>query len=137
MNLAKRENIKISIYDIIYQLLDDLTAVLSGLLEPEIVDIELGRLEILAVFKINKNTKIVGGKVTSGKIERGAQVRITRNKETIGEGKIISLQQNKNDAPEVGEGFECGLEVETQIKIEVSDILECFKKEERTRKLGS
>ena len=135
-NLANREKVKISIYEIIYQLLDDLTAALSGLLEPEIVEVELGRLEILAVFRITKNVKIVGGRVTSGKIENSAQIRIVREKETIGEGKIVSLQHNKKDVAEVAENFECGLEVETQIKIAVGDVLECFKKEERIRKLG-
>ena len=136
MGLARRENVKISIYEIIYQLLDDLTAALSGLLEPEIVETEIGRLSVLAVFRITKNEKIVGGKVTSGKIENGAEVRIVRDKDTIGAGKITSLQQNKKDTSEVAENFEAGLKVETATKIQVGDSLECYKKEERTRKLG-
>ena len=136
MNLAKRENIKISIYEIIYQLIDDLSAALSGLLEPEIVEVELGRLEVLAIFRVTKKEQIVGGKATTGKIENGAEIRITRDKDTIGEGKITSLEQNKKDTSEVAENFECGLKVETPTKIQVNDILECFKKEERTRKLG-
>jgi len=136
MNLARRENIKISIYEIIYQLIDDLSAALSGLLEPEIVEVELGRLEVLAIFRVTKKEQIVGGKATTGKIENGAEIRITRDKDTIGEGKITSLEQNKKDTSEVAENFECGLKVETPTKIQVNDILECFKKEERTRKLG-
>jgi len=136
MNLARRENIKISIYDIIYQLIDDLSAALSGLLEPEIVEVELGRLEVLAVFKTTKNEKIIGGRVTTGKIENGSQIRIVRDKETIGQGKITNLQQNKKDISSVAENFEAGLKLETQTKIQVGDILECFKKEERARKLG-
>jgi len=136
MNLAHREGIKISIYDIIYQLLDDLTAALSGLLEPEIVETEIGRLSVLAVFRTTKNEKIVGGKVTTGKLENGCDVRIVREKDTIGQGKITSLQQNKKDVSEVAENFECGLKIATPTKIEVGDSLECYKKEERTRKLG-
>lgn len=136
MNLARRENIKISLYDIIYQLLDDLTAALSGLLEPEIVETEVGRLQILAVFRTTKNEKIVGGKVTSGKIMNGAEVRIVRDKETIGIGKIINLQQNKKDINEVTENFEAGLRIATPTKILIGDFLECYKKEERMRKLG-
>ena len=136
MNLARRENIKISIYEIIYQLIDDLSAALSGLLEPEIVEIELGRLEVLAVFRTSKKEKIVGGKVISGKLENGAEVRIVRDKDTLGSGKIISLQQNRKDVSEVAENFEAGLKIETPTKIQVGDILECFKKEERTRKLA-
>lgn len=136
MNLAKREKIKISIYDIIYQLIDDLSAALSGLLEPEIVEVELGRLEILGVFKVTKKEQIIGGRVTTGKLENGAEIRIVRDKDTIGTGKITGLQQAKKDTSEVGEGFEAGLKVETTTKIKVGDILEAFKKEERTRKLG-
>lgn len=136
MSLAKRENIKISIYEIIYQLIDDLTAALSGLLEPEIVETEIGRMEVLADFKTHKEEKIIGGKVVSGKIENKCDVKIVRNKETIGEGQIDSLQQDKKDTHEVLEGFECGLKVITQTKILVGDILECYKKEERIRKLG-
>ncbi len=136
MNLARRENIKISIYEIIYQLIDDLAAALSGLLEPEIVEIELGRLEVLAIFKVTKKEQIVGGRVTTGKLENEAEVRIVRNKDIIGAGKITGLQQNKKDTAEVAEGFEAGLKIETPTKIQISDILECYKKEERTRKLG-
>ncbi|MBM2820814.1 MAG: infB [Candidatus Berkelbacteria bacterium] len=136
MNLAKRENIKISIYDIIYQLIDDISAALSGLLEPEIVDVELGRLEILAVFRTTKNEKIIGGRVTKGKLENNTRARIVRDKDTIGEGKITNLQQNKKDTNEVAENFECGLKVDTSTKILVGDIIESYKTEERTRKLG-
>ncbi|MGA2666987.1 MAG: translation initiation factor IF-2 [Patescibacteria group bacterium] len=137
MNLARRENIKISIYDIIYQLIDDLAAALSGLLEPEIIETEIGRLEVLAVFKVHRNEKIIGGKVTTGQIENKTEVKITRDKDTIGEGRVENLQQNKNDVHEVLEGFECGLKVITETKILVGDILECYKKEVRARKIGN
>ena len=136
MNLARRENVKISIYEIIYQLLDDLSAALSGLLEPEIVETEIGRLEILAIFKVHKNEKIIGGKVTKGKLENNCNIKIVRDKETIGEGKIEGLQLNKKDVREVLENFECGLKVETEIKVQVADTLECYKTEERVRRLA-
>ena len=97
---------------------------------------ELGRLSILAVFKVTEEGQIVGGRVKTGKIENGTEVRIVRDKDTIGEGKIVSLQQNKKDVSECAENFECGLKLETQTKIKVGDSLECYKKEERTRKLG-
>lgn len=136
MNLARRENVKISIYEIIYQLLDDLSAALSGLLEPEIVQTEIGRLEILAIFKVHKNEKIIGGKVISGKLENNCHIKIVREKETIGEGQIEGLQLNKKDVREVLENFECGLKVETEIKVAVGDVLECYKTEERVRRLA-
>ncbi len=136
MNLANREKIKISIYDIIYQLLDDLAATLSGLLEPEIIETEVGRLQVLAVFKTSKSEKIIGGRVTTGKIENGVEARIVRDRDNVGTGKITNLQQNKKDMSEVLEGFEAGLKVETTAKILVGDSIECYKKEERVRKLG-
>lgn len=135
MTLAQRENIKISIYDIIYQLLDDLEAALSGLLEPEIIEVELGRLKVLAIFKVSKNNKIIGGKVTTGKIVNETEARIVRDREIVGQGKITNLQQNKKDISEVLEGFECGLKIETPTKILVDDSIECSKKEEKVRKL--
>ena len=135
MSLARRETIKISIYDIIYQLLDDLTAALSGLLEPEIVETEIGRLKVLAVFRTTKNKKIIGGKVTSGRLETNAQAKIFRDREEVGVGKIDSLQLEQKKVSEVLENFECGLEIETLTKIEVGDSIECYKHEEITRKL--
>lgn len=137
MNLARRENIKISVYDIIYQLLDDLTAALSGLLKPEIVETEVGRMEILAIFKVQRQEQIIGGLVKTGRIENNCEVKIVREKETIGEGKISSLQQNKKEVSEVLENFECGLKVTSQTKIKIGDSLECYKKEEIVRRLGS
>ncbi len=135
MNLAKRENIKISIYDIIYQLLDDLTAALSGLLEPEIIETEVGRMEVLAIFKVARQDQIIGGKVKTGRIENNCVVKIVRDKETLGEGKITSLQQNKREVSDVQEGFECGLKVVSATKIKVGDSLECYKHEEIIRRL--
>jgi translation initiation factor IF-2 len=136
MNLARRENVKISIYEIIYQLLDDLTAALSGLLEPEIVEVEIGRLSVLAIFKVTKKEQIIGGKVTSGKLKNNVEAKIVRDKETIGTGKITGLQTNKKDVTEVLENFEAGLKLETQTKIAAGDSLEIYEKEERIRKLS-
>jgi len=136
LNLGRRENVKISLYEIIYQLIDDLTAALSGLLEPEIVEVEIGRLGVLAIFRTTKDDQIIGGKVTSGQMEKGLQVRIVRQKEIIGEGKILSLKQNKKDVSEVAKDFECGLKIQTPTKILVGDSLEVYRQEERVRKLG-
>lgn len=137
MNLARQEGIKIQLYDIIYQLLDDLTAALSGLLEPEIIERELGRLKVLAIFKTSRNEQIIGGIVTSGKIVNESMVKIVRNKEVLTEAKITNLQQNKKDVHEVLENFECGMKIETSTKLKTDDVLECFEKQEIIRKLGS
>lgn len=137
LNLARQEAIKIQLYDIIYQLLDDLTAALSGLLEPEIIERELGRMKILAIFKTGRNEQIIGGLVTVGRIVNESMVKIVRDKEILTEAKISNLQQNKKDVHEVLENFECGLKIETATKLKVDDVLECFEKQEIIRKLGS
>jgi len=134
LNLARREHVKIQIYDIIYQLLDDLQAAILGLLEPEIIETEVGRMKVLAVFKSSRNEQIIGGKVTTGRIENGCEVKIVRDREQIGEGKIVNLQQDKRDVQSVIENFECGLRVNTTTKIKADDSLECYKKEERIRR---
>jgi translation initiation factor IF-2 len=133
---AAQQNIKISNYDVIYQLIDDVYAAAAGLLEPEIVETEVGKLKILAIFTHGKNKKIIGGKVTQGYVEKGLHADIYRESEKIGEGKILNLQQAKKDTPIVEEGFEAGLELETPLEIQEGDKLLAIKKEEIVRKIA-
>jgi translation initiation factor IF-2 len=131
--LAQTLELKISSYDIIYRLLEDITAALSGLLKPEIIEERLGAMKVLGVFRTTKDEKIVGGEVQDGKIVHGNTVKILRDGAEIGQGKIKSLQQEKVAVDEVTAGHQCGLDIETTIKIKEGDILECFKIEERMR----
>jgi len=133
--LADDRNIKISIYNIIYNLIDDLTSGLSGMLEPEIVETTTGRLKILKVFKEKKDSKIIGGKVTSGIINKSDKIKVYRDKELIGQGKIETLEQNKKGVSNVTEGFECGMGIKFTAPIAEGDVIESFKEEEKTRKL--
>lgn len=133
--LAVRENIKVQLYRVIYELLDDIRSVLSSMLAPEVIEHTMAKLEILGVFKLNKGQVICGGKVTSGKIEPSQRIKIMHNGAEVGRGKLASLQKNKQPAKEVLESEECGLSVDTAAAIELGDELEFYTTEERARTL--
>ncbi len=124
---AARENVEVRSYRVIYQLLDDIKKILLGLLDPEIKEVVLGDLSILAVFLKDKKGMIVGGRVGKGKIEQNGQVRIIRKDKLIGEGVLTSLQRDKERVSSVQEGYECGCRYEGKGEIEVGDILEVYK----------
>ncbi|MBU2265063.1 translation initiation factor IF-2, partial [Patescibacteria group bacterium] len=133
--LAERRNVKITLSPIIYELIQTIRHDASRLLAPEITRQKLGQLKILEIFKVNNHQQIIGGKVTAGKIERGAQVDILRDKEFFGSGKITQLQQNKKDTPEVGKDRECGIMLASKNLVEKGDILEAYKEEKKKREL--
>lgn len=133
--LAKKVEISTKIYNVIYELIENVKEEMSTRLTPEIKRTDLGRLKILAIFKNMKKSMIVGGKVINGKIVKGEQIEVLRNKQPLGKGKLVQLQQNKEETNEVKENFECGLTFEGTEKIEIGDILLSFKEEEIKRKI--
>lgn len=132
---ATQKSVKISSYSIIYQLIDDLYSALSGLLEPEIVEVDLGQLEVLAIFKDSKKDSIVGGRVVAGAVEKLASVRIKRNGQVVGLAKVKRVQREKELVEKVVAGTECGLMLDSDTPIKVGDKLDFFKQEEHIRKL--
>jgi len=142
---AKRitENNKVSIetFDIIYELIDKVLFALSGLLEPEIEEIEIAKGKVLKIFKDSLKDKILGSSSTSGKFEKGAIIRIYRNEDLVAEGKITSLKEGDKNVSEIEANKEFGMGVELQrkenekIKIEEGDRLVAFKKEEKRKEL--
>lgn len=135
-NIAERRNIKIiSSWQIIYELIQAIRHDASYLLTPEINHKKQGRLKILEVFKIDGKKQIIGGKVTTGKIERGLMADIYRHDENIGSGRISQLQHNKQNTAEVIKDRECGLMFESEIKVEKSDILEAYKETKEKKEL--
>ena len=133
--LAQSKGIEPKVFQIIYELIDDVKNEIEKLLKPEIIKIELGRAKILAIFRKERKSMIVGAQVTKGKIENNTKVKILRNKEEIGEGKITELQTAKKAVQKVPEGSECGIQFEGPAIIEVGDFLEIFKEEKKLRKL--
>ena len=96
---------------------------MERIMSPEDVRTELGRVKILAVFLAEKNRQIVGGRVLSGEVKKGALIEIVRNEEIIGKGKMVNLQKNKKDAERVSKGEGCGILYEGETKIETGDVL--------------
>lgn len=135
--LADRDSVAIRGFDVIYELLDDAKAVLSSLLEPEIVITETGKLVIRGVFRTTKEEIICGGEVTKGKVEPGVKARVFRDKEELGEVEVSKVQRQQAEAKEVFEGEMCGLSLKLgkKIVIEEGDKLEFYKREEIQRTL--
>lgn len=133
--LALREQVKVQLYKVIYELLDDIRAVLSQMLAPEIIETTVAELEVMGVFKTTKTRVVCGGQVKSGKIEPKLALKIKRGKEIIGQGHVSSLQKEKQPAKEVYEGDMCGMDVETTTPIELGDKLEFFTTESKARTL--
>jgi translation initiation factor IF-2 len=140
INVADKSNIKIHIFSVIYELIEQARKEMSALLDPEIKRIDLGKLKVLALFKQETKAQIVGGKVTSGKIEKGALVDVVRGKDKVLNAKIGQLQQNKNATNEVKEGLEAGLKLDYLSNdegkdIREGDVLEVYKEERIQRSL--
>jgi translation initiation factor IF-2 len=133
--LANRERVQIRLYRVIYELLDDMRAALSQMLAPEEVEIGLGKLKVLGVFKTTKTSVICGGEVTEGKVEPGVQVRVIRNKQPIATGTVERVQKEQNQVKEAVEGEQCGLNLAITSAVEVDDTLEFFRTETRQRSL--
>jgi translation initiation factor IF-2 len=127
--LAQEEGVDIRYYNIIYKLLDDIEAALSGMLEPTYREVIEGHAEIQQTFKTGKNIVIAGCRVLDGKITRSSRARILRNQERVFDGKIASLRRGKDDVREVAAGYECGIVLEDYNSFEIGDIVECYAQE--------
>ena len=132
---AEQAGIEIRYYNIIYDPVDDIKAAMSGLLSPERRETFLGNAEILEVFNITKVGKVAGCRVTEGKVERGAGVRLIRDNVVIHEGKLKTLKRFKDEVAEVPVGQECGMAFENYEDIRVGDVIEAFRVEHVTRTL--
>ncbi len=132
---SERAGIEIRYYNIIYDLVDDVKAAMSGLLSPERRETFLGNAEILEVFNITKVGKVAGCRVTEGKVERGAGVRLIRDNVVIHEGKLKTLKRFKDEVSEVPAGQECGMAFENYDDIRAGDVIEAFRVEHVSRTL--
>ena len=132
---AEQADIDIRYYNIIYNLVDDVKAAMSGLLSPERRETFLGNAEILEVFHITKVGKVAGCRVTEGRVERGAGVRLIRDNVVIHEGTLKTLKRFKDEVSEVPVGQECGMAFQNYEDIRQGDIIECFRVEMVTRTL--
>ncbi|ACB80974.1 translation initiation factor IF-2 [Methylorubrum populi BJ001] len=134
-NAAERDGTEIRYYSIIYDLVDDIKATLSGMLPPTLREERLGEAQILQIFDVSKVGKIAGCRVMEGVVQRGAHVRLLRNDVVIHEGKLAQLKRLKDDAKEVTAGYECGMSFQNYQDMRVGDFIECFNVEEIKRTL--
>ena len=134
-DLAARDGIDIRYYSIIYDINDDIKAMLSGMLAPEIRESFLGYAEILEVFKVTKVGNVAGCRVTEGVVRRGSGVRLLRDRVVIHEGKLATLKRFKDEVREVHGGMECGMALDRHQDIRIGDQIECFEVEEVQRTL--
>ncbi|WP_457798965.1 translation initiation factor IF-2 [Methylocystis sp. S23] len=132
---AERAGIEIRYYNIIYNLVDDVKAAMSGLLAPTLRETMLGNAQILEVFDISKVGKVAGCRVTDGKVERGASVRLIRDNVVVHEGKLSTLKRFKDEVKEVDAGQECGMAFENYQDMRAGDVIECYRVEEIKRTL--
>jgi translation initiation factor IF-2 len=132
---AERDGIEIRYYNIIYNLVDDVKAAMSGLLTPERRETMLGNARIQEVFNVSKVGKVAGCLVTDGTVERGAEVRLIRDNVVVHEGKLSQLKRFKDDAKEVKAGQECGMAFENYQDMRVGDVIECYRVEQVQRSL--
>jgi translation initiation factor IF-2 len=132
---AKRDGVEIRYYNIIYNVVDDMKAALSGMLTPETREKFLGNAEILEVFNVSKAGKVAGCRVTEGVVRRGAKVRLIRDNVVVHEGELSTLKRFKDDAREVVVGQECGMSFANYQDIQKGDVIECFEVETIQRAL--
>jgi len=131
--LAQREKIDIRYYSIIYEVVDDVKAAISGMLSPTLRENFLGYARIQQVFEVSKIGKVAGCMVTEGVIKRGCKVRLLRDNVVIHEGSLKTLKRFKDDVKEVKSGMECGMAFENYEDIRENDQIECFEVEEVAR----
>jgi translation initiation factor IF-2 len=131
--IAEQEQVDIRFYDIIYKLVDDIKAAMSGMLSPEIKEVYLGQADVQQTFSVPKVGTVAGCMVSDGKIKRNAGARLLRDGVVVYTGRIASLKRFKEDAREVTKGYECGIGLENFNDIKVGDVIEAFEQVEEAR----
>lgn len=127
---AKRNNVDIRLYRVIYQAIEEIEAAMKGMLAPKFVENVLGHAEVRDTFKVSGVGTIAGCYITDGKVTRNSQVRIVRDSIVVHEGVLSSLKRFKDDAKEVASGYECGIGIENFNDIKLGDVIESYVMEE-------
>ena len=127
-NAAKRENVQIKLFSIIYELIDQVKEAMAGLLDPELRETPLGSALVKQVFNLSK-FPVAGCSVTSGRIVRNARARVVRKRQPIYDGQVVTLKRFQDDASEVRAGLECGIRLGDFNEYLVDDIIECYQLE--------
>jgi translation initiation factor IF-2 len=131
--VAEREGVEMRLYEVIYNLLSDVSNALVGMLKPEFEEVVTGDAEVREVFSVPRIGRVAGCYVTNGVITRGSKVRFLREGTIIWKGQIASLRRFKDDVREVREGFECGIGLENYQDLKQGDLIETFEEREIAR----
>lgn len=134
-NLSKQKQVPVDSYDIIYELIEDITSAVIKLFTPELEKVVFGKAKVLAIFRTEKSQMIIGGRVEDGELKKNSQIAIIREGGELGRGEITELQQNKQAAKSVPTGNEFGLKLKTLVKIKEGDILESFEEKIKPKTL--
>lgn len=132
-DMAEKEQVDMRLYDVIYQVIEDIEAARKGMLAPRIEQVDVGRCKVIALFKVSKIGTVAGCYVEEGEVRKSAEVRVIREGVVIHQGKIESLRRFKEDVSTVAAGLECGIHIENYNDVKVDDILEIFTTEEKPR----
>jgi translation initiation factor IF-2 len=135
MQLAEREGVEVRLYNIIYEVIEDMRAALEGMLAPTFREKPLGKAEVRQVFPVSRLGLAAGCAVNEGRLTRGAQARVIRNRQVVYEGKIDSLRRFKDDVREVTSGMECGVLLENFKEPLAGDLIEAYEMEQVLRRL--
>jgi len=134
--IAEDKGVDIKTYSIIYELINDVTLALEGMLTPERVEKYIGRAQVRETFSIPKVGTIAGCAVVDGKIERGCNIRLLRDGKIMYDGKLSTLKRFKDEVKEVKNGYECGMSLENYNDVKNDDIIEAYVMEEKKRTLA-
>lgn len=134
--IAEEKGVDIKTYSIIYELINDVTLALEGMLTPEKVEKYIGRAQVRETFTIPKVGTIAGSAVIDGKIERGCNIRLLRDGKIIYDGKLSTLKRFKDEVKEVKNGYECGMSLENFNDVKSEDIIEAYIMEDKKRTLA-
>ncbi len=131
INLAKQKQIAIDSYEVIYELLEDVTSAVIKMFTPELEKVTFGKAKLLAIFRTEKGKMIIGGSVLDGELRKNKPIAIWRkdaegNEAELGRGEILELQQSKVGTKEVSRGNEFGMKIKTSVKLQINDTLESF-----------
>jgi translation initiation factor IF-2 len=134
--IAKSEEVDLRTYRIIYQAIEEIETAMEGMLDPEFKEVDIGKVEVRATFKVPNAGMVAGCYVLEGKITRNSKIRLVRDGIVVHEGEIDSLRRFKDEAKEVVKGFECGVGIENFNDVKEGDIIEAYEIQEVERKLN-
>ena len=137
LNLAKQQGVQVDTYDIIYELIEDVTTAVVEMLSPELIRTSFGNAKILKIFMTDKKEMVIGGRVEQGMLKKNSKIKINRNGVEVGTAEIIELQQQKIQSKEVAAGNEFGMKIKSATKIEEGDVIESYEEKLTAKQLSA